>query len=226
MSDFMNNTQRDEQEAGLPTAENPLNIEPTPVPAQKSIGAKIRSLLKETLQTIFLAVVLYLVIDAVIARVRVENISMVPTLNPGEFLIVNKLSYKFGPVQRGDIVVFHYPNDPREDYIKRVIGVPGDTVAIIDSNVFVNSHKIQEPYIANGYSFESGEWQVPPGSLFVLGDNRKHSSDSQEWGFVPLENVVGKALMRYWPLNRIENLSRAYPVRAANWLFYFFKSGI
>lgn len=181
-----------------------------------SNGAAFRSFLKETFQTILLAVVLYLLIDAVIARVRVENISMVPTLNPGEFLIVNKLAYKLGPVQRGDIVVFHYPNNPSEDYIKRVIGIPGDTVSIAETHVIVNGHEIEEPYIVNEYSFESGEWQVPPGSLFVLGDNRKHSSDSQEWGFVPLENLVGKALMRYWPLNRIDIVSRAYPVRAAN----------
>jgi len=216
MSEYLNNSRENEQEPGFPAEEYPMTDQLGPVPVKKSKGAKIRSLLLETLQTIFLAIVLYLLIDAVIARVRVENISMVPTLNPGEFLIVNKLSYKFSPVQRGDIVVFHYPNDPREDYIKRVIGVPGDTVAISESSVFVNGHEIEEPYIANGYSFESGQWQVPPGSLFVLGDNRKHSSDSQEWGFVPIDNLVGKALMRYWPLNRIENLSKAYPVRAAN----------
>lgn len=169
----------------------------------------------ETLQTIILAIVLYFLIDSVIARVRVENISMMPTLKPGEFIIVNKMAYKLGEIKGGDIVVFHYPQDPREDYIKRVIGVPGDTITVEGAQVYVNSRPLTEPYIAAPPQY-TGTWTVPQGQLFVLGDNRNQSSDSHSWGFVPLENLVGKALVIYWPLEQFKILSQPLIVNAAN----------
>lgn len=170
---------------------------------------------REILETLVLAIILYFVIDAIFARVQVEQFSMEPTLFQKERLLVNKLSYKIGEPQRGDIVVFHYPNNPAEDYIKRIVGLPGDKVQIIRGDVVVNGQVADEPYIAEKYSPATlGEWQVPNGSLFVLGDNRMHSSDSQEWGFVPLENVVGKALLVYWPLERIQMVTHVYPIAA------------
>lgn len=171
--------------------------------------------LTETLQTIILAVVLYFLIDSVIARVRVENISMLPTLQPGEFIIVNKMAYKLGQIKGGDIVVFHYPQDPREDYIKRVIGVPGDVITIEGQKVFVNNNLLTEPYISAEPQY-TGTWTVPQDQLFVLGDNRNQSSDSHSWGFVPLENLVGKALVVYWPLDQFKILSQPLIVNAAN----------
>ncbi len=171
--------------------------------------------LTETLQTIILAIVLYFLIDSVIARVRVENISMLPTLQPGEFIIVNKMAYKLGEIKGGDIVVFHFPQDPREDYIKRVIGVPGDTITVENGKVLVNNRPLTEPYISAPPQY-TGTWTVPEDKLFVLGDNRNQSSDSHSWGFVPLENLVGKALVIYWPLDQFKILSQPLIVNAAN----------
>jgi len=169
----------------------------------------------EVLQTLILAVALYFLIDAVVARVRVENVSMKPTLVAGEFVLVNRLSYRFGDFERGDVVVFHYPPHPEEDYIKRVIGLPGDTVTIRDGQVKVNESVLQEDYISGPPQY-SGAWQVPEGQLFVLGDNRNQSSDSHSWGFVPMNNVVGKALAIYWPLTEFRILEEHTAVKAAN----------
>jgi len=171
--------------------------------------------LLETLQTIVLAVVLYFAIDSVVALVRVENISMEPTLMPGQFILVNKLSSKLNDINRGDIIVFHYPIDPREDYIKRVIGIPGDTIEVRGNMVYVNGNAIKEPYIAAEPSY-NGSWLVPVSELFVLGDNRNQSSDSHAWGFVPWANIVGKALIIYWPLDQLKTLSQPIVVSAKN----------
>ncbi len=168
----------------------------------------------ETIQTLVLAIILYVLIDSVMARVRVDNISMQPTLHPGEFLLVNKIEYKLGKVQRGDIIVFHYPLNPSEDYIKRVIGVPGDNVTISNTRVLVNNQTLTEPYISAPPQY-SGTWQVPDGKVFVLGDNRNQSSDSHSWGFVPSENIVGKALVVYWPLEQFKLLNVTPTVSAA-----------
>ncbi len=152
----------------------------------------------DILETIILAVILFFGINAVSARVRVDGFSMRPTLEHGEFVLVSKVSYILGEVQRGDIIVFHYPRDPKQELIKRVIGLPGDVVKVEDGAVFVNGYELQEPYIAAPPYYE-GRWQVPEGHLFVLGDNRNDSLDSHSWSFLPMENVVGKAVMIYWP---------------------------
>jgi signal peptidase I len=194
-----------------------LSIEPVDVPAPAAPGEKENSLgsfLLETLQTIVLAVVLYFLIDSVIARVRVENLSMEPTLMPGEFLLVNKMAYRIGEFERGDIIVFHYPQNPSEDYIKRLIGLPGDVVKVENSVVYVNDQPLDEPYISSAVTY-SGEWVVPENAFFVLGDNRNQSSDSHSWGFVPVENVVGKALVVYWPFAQAKVLRHAELVQAA-----------
>jgi signal peptidase I len=169
--------------------------------------------LVEILQTLLLAFVLYFLIDAVVARVRVENISMQPTLKPGQFVLVHKLAYRLGDIQHGDVVVFHY--SPEEDYIKRVIGLPGDLVEIQDGLVSVNGHALKEPYI-NAPPLYAGSWEVPVGRVFVLGDNRNQSSDSHTWGFVPIENIVGKAFVVYWPLNEVKVLTTGITVNAKN----------
>ncbi|NMC52495.1 MAG: signal peptidase I [Chloroflexi bacterium] len=169
----------------------------------------------EALQTIVLALVLYFLIDSFMARVRVDKISMRPTLDPGQLLLVNKTAYRFGEVQRGDIVVFHYPLNPAEDYIKRVIGVPGDTVLVENGQVFVNGQELVEDYIADAPTY-TGEWEVPEEMYFVLGDNRNQSSDSHRWGFVPEDHMLGKAIFVYWPLDKIKTLNQPLVVKAAN----------
>jgi signal peptidase I len=152
----------------------------------------------DLIEMIVLAIVLFIGINAVSARVRVDGISMFPTLQNGEFVLVNRLAYQMGEVQRSDIIVFEYPKDPSQDLIKRVIGLPGDEIVIEAGKVIVNGAALDEPYIAAPPEY-SGTWQVPEGYLFVLGDNRNDSSDSHSWGLLPLSNVIGKAVLIYWP---------------------------
>jgi signal peptidase I len=171
-------------------------------------------LLFDILQTVLISVVLFAGINLVSARIRVDGYSMYPTFRNGEFVIVNKLAYALGAPQRGDIVVFHFPRDPRQEYIKRVIGLPGDEVAVLDGKVYVNGEPLVEDYIAAAPAYEN-TWQIPQGELFVLGDNRNNSSDSHSWGTVRLENVVGKAVFVYWPLNELGVIEHASLVSAA-----------
>lgn len=187
----------------------------SPAPLSKKKRSAAWRFFLETFQTILLALVLYFLIDSVIARVRVENVSMKPTLQPGQYVLVNKLAYRLGNIQHGDIIVFHYPPNPAEDYIKRVVGLPGDLVQVRNGIIFVNDQKISEKYTASPPSYD-GDWAVPEDALFVLGDNRNQSSDSHAWGFVPVSNVVGRALAVYWPLNEIKVLTHPLPVSAAN----------
>ena len=152
----------------------------------------------DILETIILAVVLYFGINALSARVRVDGFSMIPTLQNGEYILVNRLAYKTGQPNRGDIIVFRLPGDEQQDLIKRVIGMPGDTIHISDGIVTINGATLEEPYIAQDPLY-FGDWTVPEGSLFVLGDNRNDSRDSHQWGLLPLENVIGKSVLIYWP---------------------------
>lgn len=168
-------------------------------PEEEKPSASLRRMIIDFIETIVLAVVLFLAIDAISARIRVESISMQPTLYAGDFVIVSKLAYKFNPPSRGDVIVFRYPPDPgSEPYIKRVIGLPGDLVSISGGKVSINGSTLDEPYISAQPNYE-GHWTIPQSSLFVLGDNRNHSSDSHRWGMVPVGNVIGKALVVYWP---------------------------
>jgi signal peptidase I len=172
----------------------------------------LRRFILDVLETVLLSLVLFLGINAVSARIRVESISMQPTLYAGNFVVVNKMAYKIGEPGRGDVIIFHYPPDPdREPYIKRVIGLPGDVVKVQAGKVLVNDVPLQEPYIAASPNYEN-TWMVPEDSLFVLGDNRNSSSDSHSWGFVPLTNVIGKAEVVYWPPTawKLLNQSTAY----------------
>ncbi len=159
----------------------------------------------DTVETILLALVLFLAINALSARVRVLNVSMKPTLQPGQFLLVNRVSYKLGSPHIGDIVIFHAPGVSDLDYIKRVIGLPGDEVHIENGIVLVNNQPLYEPYVSEMPNY-TGTWVVPSGEYFVLGDNRNNSSDSHLWGFVPAEDIVGRALLIYWPFSDLSLL--------------------
>jgi signal peptidase I len=152
----------------------------------------------DLVETVVLAVLLYIGINAISARVRVDGFSMRPTLDDGEFVLVNRMSYRFGAIERGDIIVFNYPANPSQELIKRVIGLPGDQVTINNGQVALNGYILSEPYIADAPQYD-GEWRVPDNYLFVLGDNRNNSSDSHAWGMLPIENIVGKAIVIYWP---------------------------
>jgi signal peptidase I len=188
---------------------------PEPVSNTQPTSMSWVHFLREVLETLGLAVLLFLVINIISARVRVDGISMRPTLNDGEFVLINRLAYKFGHYQRGDIIVFRPPmyppqgffrqllglpniSDNYEDYIKRIVGLPGDQVRIDQGAVYINGVALREPYIAAPPNYP-GEWTVPADNLFVLGDNRNNSSDSHAWGFLPVQNILGKALLVYWP---------------------------
>ena len=152
----------------------------------------------DLVETVVLAVLLYNGINAISARVRVDGFSMRPTLDDGEFVLVNRMSYRFGAIERGDIIVFNYPANPDQELIKRVIGLPGDQVTVNNGQVALNGYILSEPYIADAPQY-NGTWSVPDNYLFVLGDNRNNSSDSHAWGMLPIENIVGKAIVIYWP---------------------------
>lgn len=162
-----------------------------------------KSILREYVESIVTAVVLALIIITFIAQsFLVQGNSMEPGLHNGQRLLVEKLSYRVRPPQRGEIVVFRYPLDPRRKFIKRIIGIPGDEIFIKDRRVYVNGLPLEEDYI-NGPTYGAyGPAVVPPDSYFVLGDNRNNSDDSRfpDVGFVPRKNIVGRALFIYWPV--------------------------
>ena len=166
--------------------------------ASSSDGSGFWRFIRDVLETLVLAALLFLAINAVSARIRVDGSSMTPTLSNGQFVMVNQLAYKLGDPAHGDIVVFHYPRDPEQEYIKRIIGLPGDTVEISNGHVFVNEQELIEPYI-EAAARNNGQWDIPEGHIFVLGDNRNNSQDSRNFGPFTMENVVGKAIFIYWP---------------------------
>ncbi|MEP6911557.1 MAG: signal peptidase I [bacterium] len=158
---------------------------------------------------VFALMIAALVVVFIVQPVKVEGTSMLPRLHDGERIFVNKLiyydEYRWAPkVDRGDIVVFWFPDDPSKSYIKRVVGLPGDTIEMRDGTVRVNGSQIDERYLDPRFNVSSKS-QAPvyvrPNYYFVMGDNRDNSSDSRSWGLVPKKYIYGKALFRYWPLN-------------------------
>lgn len=181
---------------------------PDPDPQEVNEGpGKMRRFLVEIFQTLLISLVLYFGINAISARIRVQSISMQPTLNERDFVLVNKLAYKISTPRRGDVIIFLPPPDPLgEPYIKRIIGLPGDMIRIDTGQVFVNDVLQKEPYIQAPPIYR-GNWVVPEGMVFVLGDNRNNSSDSHQWGMVPIEDIIGKAEFIYFPLAHWKTLN-------------------
>jgi len=171
--------------------------------------------LVDVLETLVLSVVLFVGINIISARIRVDGASMEPTLLSGEYVVVSRLSYRLGSPESGDIIVFHFPRNPEEEYIKRVIGLPGDEVEVKSGSVYVNGELLEESYLRVTTRY-NGAWKVPEGQLFVLGDNRNNSSDSHSWGSVPLEYVVGKAVLIYWPPTQWGVISQLSTASAAH----------
>ncbi|MBW4658947.1 MAG: signal peptidase I [Drouetiella hepatica Uher 2000/2452] len=166
---------------------------------------------KENLQIVAIALALAVIIRLFIAEPRfIPSDSMVPTLLIGDRLVIEKISYRFHPPTLGDIVVFEPPQQlqiygyaPDKAFIKRVIGTPGDIVQVKQGEVYLNSQPLTEPYTAEPPDYEMEPVQVPPNQLFVMGDNRNNSNDSHVWGFLPQENVIGRAVFRFFPIDRI-----------------------
>lgn len=182
------------------------------VPRRRAIAGFFR----EAAEIVLFAVLIFLVVRVVVQNFVVEGPSMQPTLKPGQLLIVNKQAYTripldwipgtpsgaaitFGTPQRGDIVVLHGPTASNRDLIKRVIGLPGETIEVRGGQVLVNGTPIVEPYVMTVANYSSSPTVIPPGQVYVLGDNRANSSDSHIFGAVPIGELVGKAIFTYWP---------------------------
>jgi signal peptidase I len=214
--------------APLPGVGQPLEAypgyEPESAPSSSAVR-RARRLAWEVAQTLLLAALIFFAVRAMAQNFRVEGSSMEPGLHNGQFLLVNKAIYlkinlktlsKYLPFihpgdqpvrflfrgpRRGDVIVFRFPQDPSRDFIKRVIGVPGDEVEVRSGSVFVNGIALDEPYVTSRAEYSVPRQVVPKGQYFVLGDNRNNSYDSHIWGMVPEDNIIGQAMFSYWPLS-------------------------
>ena len=178
---------------GSQSAESPTT--PTQPAAKRKQPTSL--LIREIAETLLLTLFIFWIVNTATGRFRIEGHSMLPTLQEGEYVIINKLSYYLEDPERGDIIVLNFPNDRSRDFIKRVIGIPGDYIEVDNGQVMINGTILDEPYI-NAQPNYSGTWQVPEDQYFVLGDNRNNSSDSHNWSFLPQEDIVGKAWLIYW----------------------------
>lgn len=152
---------------------------------------------REIIETLLLTFFIFWMVNSLVGRYRIDGSSMNPTLSDGQYLLINNISYYLDEPTFGDIIVFRHPRSEL-NLIKRVIGVPGDEIAVSNRQVTVNGVALDEPYINSAPTY-NGNWDVPEGQYFVLGDNRNNSSDSHTWSFLPEENIVGKAMFIYWP---------------------------
>lgn len=184
---------------------NPDSSESHTPPLPSSAGHSwlpwVRSWVRDLSVAVFIAGVIILFFYQ---PVKVEGTSMMPRLTDQERIFINKFVYHLENIHRGDVVVFRYPGDPTKSYIKRVIGLPGDTVEFLRGDVYVNGKKLDEPYVIPEYrgSQTLGPWQVGKDNYFVLGDHRNSSNDSRVWGTVPRNYIYGKAELAYWPIGR------------------------
>ena len=173
-------------------------VENHPVSPLRAIGGWCKDIF-------FASLVALVIIGFVIQPVKVEGNSMHPKLDDQERIFINKFVYHFWDIQRGDIVVFWYPRDPSKSFIKRVVGLPGETVEIRSGLVRIDGEALREPYLWSDSSDHTSHLPrlVPLNQYFVLGDHRRSSNDSRNWGFVPVQNIFGKATFRYWPVSRL-----------------------
>ena len=175
---------------------------PTEQPRQKSF-------VRDTLEIVFLALVLYVVIQYAVQTVHVLGSSMFPTLHDNDLLVASKISYKLHAPQRGDIIVFKPPDEASRDFIKRIIALPGERIRITNGVVYINDQVLREPYLPEKWTYNnnwpaSGQDQImPTGEYFVMGDNRNHSSDSRTFGPITLQSILGKAEVRIWPMSQL-----------------------
>jgi len=166
--------------------------------------AKRRTFVRELVETAILTLAIFLVVKVAVQNFKVEGESMLPNLHNGEYILVNKVDYLVHAPQRGDIVVFRAvpAGEPDKDFIKRIIGLPGETVAVRNNTVYIDGRPLNEAYqhYPEGYTF--GPRKVPAGEYFVLGDHRDNSDDSHMWAttWLPKSDIIGKAWVAYWPL--------------------------
>jgi signal peptidase I len=163
--------------------------------------ARRRSIVRELLETAVLTIAIFLVVRVALQNFKVEGESMEPNLHNSEYILVNKIDYMIHSPSRGDIIVFQAvpAQQPDKDFIKRVIGLPGETVEVKNSTVFINGHPLKEPYELQPPTYTYKKTVVPKDDYFVLGDNRNNSQDSHLWNFLPRKYIIGKAWVSYWP---------------------------
>jgi signal peptidase I len=204
----MQENQENEQ-ATLPEAdtETPAGPPPQPTPERSPLFA-VAAWGRDLILSVLIAIVVILFIYQ---PVKVEGTSMMPSLLDQERIFINKFVYRFGlgEIERGDMVVFWFPGDPSKSYIKRIIGLPGDEIEIVDGSVWVNDKRLREDYVPEQYRDHQSRPPliVPPGYYYVLGDHRSSSNDSRNWGPVAGDQIYGKAVFVYWPFDKIGPLS-------------------
>lgn len=165
-------------------------------------------LVREVIETVVLTFLMFMVIRLAVQNFNIDGHSMEPSLHNTELVLVDKWSYLFHAPDRGDVIVFVAPPQPSQDYIKRIIGLPGDVITVRDTTVIVDGVKLNESYVnpanqGNPYAYKTiNNLVVPPNEYWVMGDNRANSSDSRDWGFVPRQNIIGRAALVYWPLRQ------------------------
>lgn len=183
------------------------------------MARKVFSLILDFAQTILLAFSVFLVIYMFLFRpFQVSGESMFPNFEDKEYVLTNLIGMQFSPLKKGDVIVFKAPPDPDKDYIKRVIGLSGDTVMVKDGKVYVNGQLVNEsPFLSSNVPTNPGAFlqegqtvTVPDGEYFVMGDNRDHSSDSRAWGFVKRSEVIGRSMFVYWPFNQMRSVKNPY----------------
>ncbi|HEU5367745.1 MAG TPA: signal peptidase I [Ktedonobacterales bacterium] len=180
---------------------------PAPPPRRMpraSASGRRAHLAREIIETIVLTVVIFVAIRFSVQTFRVDGESMRPGLTNEEYVLVNKLAYLFSGPARGDVIVFHFPVNPAEDFIKRVIGLPGDTIQVTPTQIIVNGDVLKEPYISAASNASPHTFKLGANEYFVMGDNRPFSSDSRSWGTVPRNYIIGKATVVFWPLSNWE----------------------
>ena len=192
-------------------------------PQQRAAGAAparastASSLLRELVEVVVLAVILYFGISFAVQAVHVEGLSMFATLDDNDYLIANKIDYRLHAPQRGDIIILRPPTDNSKDFIKRIIALPGERLLISAGYVYINGHKLDEPYLPEEWT-TLNSWGgpdgmvVPPNQYFVMGDNRNRSQDSRTFGFITRDRIDGRAWFRIWPLNNFGGIYSQLPV--------------
>lgn len=187
-----------------PVASEPA-VEPVAIAAPRAGARAVGRALWELLHDLSVAVLFcFFLITFVAQAFRVQGTSMLPLLEDGERIIVNKFAYRFHAIERGDVVVFWFPRDPSVSFIKRVVGLPGDTVEIRRGQVLVNGQPVEERYVRPQYREQEtlAPFEVSKGYYYVLGDHRNSSNDSRNWGEVPEKYIYGKAFFRFWPISK------------------------
>lgn len=182
----------------LPSTPAEITDSPTEVETPPAAPSSIKTLLREIIETILLTAFIYLAVNFATGRFRVEGNSMEPSMHPDQYVLVDKISYRLGNPQRGDVIVFEYPLGPERDFIKRIIGLPGEIVSVSGGVVRVNGQALEEPYISAPPNY-TNTWTLNADEFFVLGDNRNSSSDSHAWGPLNRQYLIGRAIFIYWP---------------------------